>query len=455
MTKIEKSELKKKALAKANTDIGYTIQRGSITFVGRKIHNALVYHAQRLTVAGKGVLPGAVNYDTSEIANFKDRWWIAMSDLIEDGNIGDGNHRRVKSMLLDLMAVVVDREADGDSWQSDQILSSVKIVGTKTISDRSQGDKLYLGWSFPSTIEKFMLSPFQENQRYTRLNLYYQSQLSSEPALVLYEICKRIATSPRGVTGAAPWEEWAKRFNTKNTSNFKYFNRDVLKLAIAEVNKNTDITVKPTIIRAGARVSEIDFEVKLKPQADLELGLGVVTLDKTIVAKLEGYGISFVQQQNLIKEYGEEKIAEALDLLTARIGDSALAPLRSPAAYLKSSLAGDYAAGTKKAGEKTKLAAEKADAAARKRIVDSTAAQTAAAAAAGKALPAPKVAPAAPDATRDVFLALDDDQRAVVFGKYIATLSAGDLSFFAAWKKSGTWGANATGKKFFAWFAAQ
>ena len=68
--KVADSDLKNKELNKANPEIGYRITAGEITFIGRKMHNALVYHAQRLTLNGKGKLPGQVLYNPEDIPNY-------------------------------------------------------------------------------------------------------------------------------------------------------------------------------------------------------------------------------------------------------------------------------------------------------------------------------------------------------------------------------------------------
>ena len=463
--KVANSDLKNKELNKANPEIGYRITAGEISFVGRKMHNALVYHAQRLTLNGKGKLPGQVLYNPEDIPNYADRWWAPLSDIINDCTAGGRNHQRVKDLLVSLMGVVVERNETG--WEAHQIISGVKIVGTRTMEGGEAGDKLFVGWNFPREIEPFLIQPYENDKSYTRLSLYYQSYLKTEAALVLYEICKRYATFPRKTTNQLPWQEWAARFNTKNCSDFPYFNRDVLKPAIDEINgkkdekgryPGTDITIQVVPIRgdAGKKITHLEFKVELKPQSQLEITPGQVILSADLVERLEKIGISPAQTQKILNKFGEEDLTATLDLVEKRLLNKDLPTLERPGAYFTKALKEGYSTSEQLLEIVKKAAAEKGDAQKKARLEKSQASFDKPKRAISSNKNLDINAPSEPDAGYERFLALSDDAKDAAVIEFSQMLPPPEINgLLKPWAKTKKWSRSVIiGKRFFTWWSS-
>lgn len=457
-------DLKDKELKKANPEIGYRITAGDISFIGRKVHNALVYQAQRLTLNGKGKLPGQVSYKPEEIPNYADRWWAPLSDIINDCAGGSRNHQRVKDLLVSLMGVVVERNETG--WEAHQIISGVKIVGTRTMEGGEAGDKLFVGWNFPREIEPFLIQPYENDQSYTRLSLYYQSYLKTEAALVLYEICKRYATHPRKTTGPAPWQEWAARFNTKNCSDFRYFNRDVLKPAIDEINgkkdekgryPGTDITIQVIKIKgdAGKKITHLEFNVERKPQSELEITPGQVILSTDLVERLEKIGISPPQTQKLLNKFGEEKLTATLNLVEKRLANNALPKIERPAAYFAKAIKDDYSASEQLLETEKKAVAAKGDAQKKAQLENSQAAFDKSQQQSSNNTNTDTNALGELDLVREQFLAISDNAKEAAVSEFSQTLPSHEISaMMKPWVKKKNWSCSVPiGKRFFAWWS--
>lgn len=340
----KKQRLVKQEFRKANPEVGFRITAGEMSFVGRKIYNALVYRAQQAGLNGKGKLPHPLSYDLAgHNIHFENYWWISLADLIDDAAAGSRNHARVKDYFRNLMSVVVERNEVG--WEAQHVLSATRIIGTDDPNGRGgRGEKLLVGWSFPNELEDKLIQPDQ----YTRLSLYYQSQLKTEQSLVLYEICKRYSTNPGKLTDRMEWQEWqARLMGTKARDTYKAFNREFLAPAIKAVNAITDIKITLIEHRATTRgrpVQELQFLIDPKAQASLELPAGPV-VPSDLLNRLENIGIAPAAAEKCLSVHGEEKVKAALELVAARITNTALPAISAPAAYFKKALAEDYASG--------------------------------------------------------------------------------------------------------------
>ena len=329
-----------KTMRKANSEIGFRITAGAMTFLGRKIYNSLVYRAQNAGVGGKGVLPFPVAYDPSNFFPVEKYWWIPLPDLIEDASAGTNNHTRVQEILRDLMSVVVERNEAG--WEASHIISNARIIGTLDPGGSGRGDRLIVGWHFPEEIEDKILAPNQ----YTRLSLYYQSFLKTEVSLTLYEVCKRYSSSPSKLTARLGCEEWlARLLSDKDFVSYKYFKRAFLTKAINDINKITDINVALIEHRAESRgrpVESFQFSVEQKPQSAFEFSVAPIAIPK-LFEQLESIGISPVATRKFLLAHTEENLLATLAHVTDRKNNLSLPALSSPAAYFKKALAENYA----------------------------------------------------------------------------------------------------------------
>lgn len=348
-------------MKKPVSEIGMRIKSGTMTFLMRKLHNVFVYRAQRVGLAGKGVLPLEVEYDLS-LADFdyRDYWWMPLAEIIDTASPGDRNYEHIKSLLIALKSVVVERKGFGIAI--DNILGPVRFIGMRTPGGRGKGDRLMVGFQFPKEIEAHFLAP----NVYTRMSLYYQTLLKTECSLTLYENCKRYASMPEKCTPQLPWAEWQTRLICgESDRTYNEFKRNFLLPAIKNIEKVTDITIKLCEERAkrrGAPVESIYFAIEEKRQLALEQEVGPV-IPLELLERVEKMGVSRVAAERMLATYGEDRLLANIEHVEARLASSTLPVLGSPSAYLRKALTDDYAGGEeqrKKVQKKKQEEGEKA-----------------------------------------------------------------------------------------------
>jgi hypothetical protein len=124
-----------------------------------------------------------------------------------------------------------------------------------------------------------------------------------------------------------------------------------LKNAIAEVNRVTDIEVELIEHKLGRRVQQLQFRVEFKPDTQNE-SRASLNIDLSLLEKLMALGMSQQEASNVIGEYPDEKIAQALAVVAARVNSANGGPVHSKVAYLRWALKTDAKLPDKKAEPK-------------------------------------------------------------------------------------------------------
>jgi plasmid replication initiation protein len=168
-------------------------------------------------------------------------FWIRLREVIKSSQFDSNNYDLIKQTTQELLDIKVVAETD-TTWTSERLLSGAKIHNTKGL--RSQGGEVWIGFAFPREVMQMVLNP----NTYTKFSLRFQTALRGNGSLGLYEIARRYPTSPSHLTYRDNWEKWYQAITgtsiTETIPEYKYFKRDTLKKAIAEINSVTDITVE-------------------------------------------------------------------------------------------------------------------------------------------------------------------------------------------------------------------
>lgn len=102
---------------------------------------------------------------------------------------------------------------------------------------------------------------------YAYLNIRYQTMLSSKHSLALWEYCCEQLDSSKSRQLITPYIELEKLKELLGIEGgvyeeYKIFNSKVLKKAIAEINKKTDISISSVLVRrSGAKISGLAFNI--------------------------------------------------------------------------------------------------------------------------------------------------------------------------------------------------
>ncbi|MCC5969249.1 MAG: replication initiation protein [Pararhodobacter sp.] len=178
------------------------------------------------------------------------------------------------------------------------------------------------------------------------INLNIQRRFTSGHALALYENCFRFVRT--GSTGWWPIELFRRLMGVDGSAyyeSFKHLNAKIIKPAVAEVNRNSNIVLAPEFRRKGRAVSEIRFLIRENPQLamfDIDDGEGVRSSDT--YKRLIAMGVSDRLARQWIGEHGAEHVAAKLAYVEGQGG------VKSPVRYLAAALRDDYAAPEEQGG---------------------------------------------------------------------------------------------------------
>lgn len=312
---------------KTNEAIGLRVREGKLSLLTRKLFNVMMYHAQEQRTPG-------INAPI-DTASAKKYFWIPLSDLARDAAYDSKDTVFLKKQLEELQNIKLLMETERQ-WTSERLISSATLVNPQGFKKNT--GQVWFGFAFPPEVHELVMAP----GTYTRFNLIYQGMLRSGSALALYEICRRYATNPSKVTLIETYEHWYGLLTgnpvlTEELPEYKYFKRDVIKTAIAEINALTDIQVELIEYKKGRRVERLQFRVEHTKQPQLGFAVPPV-IDLELMGKIMKFGFAQQEASDFIAQHSDDKIRAAVAFVQARIDLKNSAPLDSTAAYFRWSL---------------------------------------------------------------------------------------------------------------------
>ena len=335
---------------KSNDEIGYRVKSGHLSLLSRKFLNVLIWYAQEM------------RHQEDEHG----RWNLPVAKLIKDAKFASRDYELMRSALDELQDVRVIRPAKGGGVTSEVMIPSYTLdnvvhEGNEALErgQKRRGGELRLWFMLPPELKKQLLDP----EQYTRLPIAIMATLKTVPGLALYEICRRYATNPGGITNRDTWQNWWRVLTgaTPDTEppEYKYANRDAFKRGVEEVNKLTDIEVEVIEFKSGKFVRDLQFAVRMKDQGRLDMG--PPPIDAGLLSRITELGLTISDAERMTARYSDADITATLDLVRERMQHPTLTPIDSPAAYFRKALRDKYAAS--KAIAKTKKAPKLAAAA--------------------------------------------------------------------------------------------
>lgn len=283
-------------LRKAVEAIAIKPRAGKLTLLSRKLFNILLAKAQAQGLE-------------------QQRYSIALSDLCSIAEFDSGDTELVKEHLRKMVSTTVEWSngvKGSRRWGITTLIGGVELI--------ENGQRCTIEWTYSEQIKEKLLAP----NVYTRLSLQFQNSFRSAAALALYEICVRYVDSPGQLTMRMPWIDWRPTLTGTPDSDkgqayseYKYFKRDVVKPAVAEVNALTQIEVELLEHKQGRSVSDIQFAVRPKQQTALELEDNNL-FDMSLVSRMLALGLSQTQAEKLYADHEEGQVRAALDYTEKR-----------------------------------------------------------------------------------------------------------------------------------------
>ncbi len=170
------------------------------------------------------------------------------------------------------------------------------------------------------------------------INLNIQRRFTSGHALALYENCFRFVRT--GSTGWWSLDLFRRLMGVDGSSyyeSFKHLNAKVIKPAVSEVNKTSNIVILPETRKRGRAVTDIRFLIKENPQlAILDLDDGAGVRHGAVYRRLRDLGVSDRLARQWLSAHGEDQVAAKLDYVGNRKN------VKSMVGYLSAALDGDF-----------------------------------------------------------------------------------------------------------------
>lgn len=310
-------------------------KKDRITILARKVYNIMIYEAQ------------AQGGD-------RDVYRMRLRDLIIGLDFNSENVEVLKNHLRQMASTTIEWQSptrgEGAQWGITAMISQAEII--------LEGGESFIEWSYATKIKNSILNP----ERFAKISFSYQAELKTHAGLALYEICTRYIDNFGGLTARNPWQWWRPVLtgfpepvgeHEGAYAEWKYFNRDIVKSAVAEVNAVTNLVVTAIEHKQGRSVKELQFKVERKSDTSM-LGSSVSPVNMQELGRAIKAGIPQERAEKLMSRVSAERFKTALDDLEERQQATDMPAVRSPEKFLKAILDSNQSHSTLKVLEKEK-----------------------------------------------------------------------------------------------------
>ena len=275
-----------------------------ISLLGRKLFNVLLHRAQE--------------------EGDRDEYHARLHEVVNAAEYNSKDTAPLKKTLRELLSTTVEWQSPStgeiETWDACNLLSGAGIT-----KDKKTG-AVTIRWRYDSRVRFQLMSP----DRYARLSLEAITQLNSHSAMALYEICARYVDNPGHKTARQHWRWWKPvltgYIGDESKADYRYFKRDVLSKAVAEINERTNLQVSGPIEykeRDNKTIAEIQFEVRLKGrQTEREVKTPLTELavtDLPVIGRAINAGVKQSDAEGLIRKHGPTPVKAAVDDLELRL----------------------------------------------------------------------------------------------------------------------------------------
>ena len=295
-------------LRKPNDSIHLRVNRSRLTVNGIRIFNVIIALVQNETMRGTRLIP-------CKDKTLEGHYWMSMPDFQAALNMDRRNKPYLINSLKQLHSVEVSGLSD-DQWVYSNLLIGHSIVERSAVHDWAKGSS-WVGFFLHPKVIDHIKDPMT---RYTPIELMYQNRLSTVSAIILYEHClsflKLGRTMNHQVDNLIMFLRAQESSKDQRKISYREFKNDYLKKAIAEINTQTNVTIKVKEKRKSRRIDEVYFEVL--PRIDEVIQEPVRSIDQALEAKelqarLNEIGFSAKESNLILATHRTERVRLALD----------------------------------------------------------------------------------------------------------------------------------------------
>ena len=195
----------------------------------------------------------------------KDIHTVSMAELSAKLGFGDGNQEYLKEMLRSLRSC----EVEWNLLNKDR----KQVWGVASLLASAEIENGICTYGFAPHLRRQLYNP----RIYAKLNLRLQNQFKSRYALVLWEVCFDYFDTDRdqGETPFISLEVFKELMGLEKDEYplFKELNRNVIKLAVKEINELTNYHIEVERKRVGRRIGLLKFSITRVEQIPIQESL--------------------------------------------------------------------------------------------------------------------------------------------------------------------------------------
>jgi hypothetical protein len=322
--KKEATEGKKETDMFLKKHVGLIHCENKLTLVQRKICNILLFNALD-------------NINTQDIHE------ISLRQLCSLVGYNSHDSKLIKDSIRSLISVVME-------WN---LLEDSKFLNEDDYDQEAicwNASSLLAGASIKGGVVRYSYSPQLKSvlsslDIYGRINLFVQAKFNSSYSLVLYENCVRFKNIKQTSWLSISLFRSLMGVTEDKYTSFKEFKRNVINVAVKEVNQKADIAIEPRFRKTGRNITAVQFLLSenenYRPTFKKTRPLPVPTSDvrqaSTLIERLvSDFQLSEKQAKEIVASYASDYVIEKLNLVKAKKN------IDHPGAYLLSALKKDY-----------------------------------------------------------------------------------------------------------------
>jgi len=263
---------------------------------------------------------------------------LALNAVKNNLRVGNQEHQ----MSLTDLYKDLEYEAENDIYLT-KLLEAITRINISGDVFREDGSKFWIAFNlfaqcivekgicyyeYPSFVAELLAQP----KRYIRVLMKLQNRFNGGYGLKLYEFLKTkyIEKQKRGTSGDITLEIFRQLMGLENSkySEFKILKRDLIILAIKEINEKTDIFVELELVKNRQKVIALKFQITENPNKDKNLkqleiaNLSELQIDskaEDLKTKLESLGFGEAQTRELLNDPDRSKVLDCADYVSLKL----------------------------------------------------------------------------------------------------------------------------------------
>ncbi len=249
----------------------------------------------------------------------------SVQDLCDMLGYSSKNLDHLKKSLRGLVTTSVEwniLNKDGsEEWGVSSLQSEIKIING------------ICHYSYSPTLREKLYNP----KMYAKISLSLQNNFKSKHALAIYELLTDYFNIKKGVSRTPyikiPVFRKLLGLDENEYADFKILNRDIIKKAIKEINKVSDLYVEIVFKKKGRRVDKLQFTIRQNKEnavkiKDLESKSVQMTLpepsleidnQQLLQTLINEFGININKAVEILKKYDELQVEKSLEVVREEI----------------------------------------------------------------------------------------------------------------------------------------